>query len=181
MGGGGQNSGREARSSRSDAVFPYTGGGIHAAMKLREDDLRDPSMSSRIRAWLFPLTLAIAAVGGVSASQEQLLAEPAKFDNAYRDGDYGRVRDADAGVTILRAEWDRERDQSDSAGLSSPVFPGDALFQATGSMAIHSRRPSCFLSSSVRSEEIARRSLVRTVLTGTPMRWAICLGGRFFQ
>jgi hypothetical protein len=47
------------------------------------------------------------------------------YGDGYQSGAYGRVRAADDGATILRA--DSEAGQSDRATVNSPLFPGDVL------------------------------------------------------
>ena len=47
------------------------------------------------------------------------------YGDGYQSGAYGRVRSADAGATIVRA--DSERDEPDAASVNAPLFPGDVL------------------------------------------------------
>jgi uncharacterized protein DUF6600/FecR-like protein len=53
--------------------------------------------------------------------------DPEAYGDGYQAGDYGRVRFADNGVSILRAESE-DRDVAEEAGtVNSPLFPGDSL------------------------------------------------------
>jgi hypothetical protein len=47
------------------------------------------------------------------------------YGDGYQSGAYGRVRSADAGGTIVRA--DAESVESDKASVNAPLFPGDVL------------------------------------------------------
>ncbi len=51
--------------------------------------------------------------------------DPNGYGDGYQSGAYGRVRSADGGATIIRA--DAERDAKDSAIVNAPVFPGDTV------------------------------------------------------
>jgi len=51
--------------------------------------------------------------------------DPNGYGDGYQSGAYGRVRSADGGATILRA--DAERGESDGAGVNAPLFPGDTV------------------------------------------------------
>lgn len=64
----------------------------------------------------------ILALAGV-ASAETDAAEG--HGDGYQDGSYGRIRFADGGATILRA--DGEDDDHDRAGVNAPIFPGDTV------------------------------------------------------
>jgi len=66
------------------------------------------------------LTLVLAV--GVAAAQQ---ADEVAYDDGYEAGDYGRIRYADGGASILRASG--EVDPSDRAGLNAPIFPGDTV------------------------------------------------------
>jgi hypothetical protein len=52
-------------------------------------------------------------------------ADDEGYGDGYQSGAYGRVRSADAGGTIVRA--DAESAESDDASVNAPLFPGDAL------------------------------------------------------
>ena len=49
------------------------------------------------------------------------------YGDEYRSGDYGRVRDAERGVTLVRADWNQEQAVRDEGGINAPVFPGDRV------------------------------------------------------
>ena len=51
--------------------------------------------------------------------------DPDGYGDGYQSGAYGRVRSADQGGTILRA--DGEGSESDRATVNAPLFPGDLL------------------------------------------------------
>jgi hypothetical protein len=51
--------------------------------------------------------------------------DPEGYGDGYQSGAYGRVRAADDGATILRA--DTEGSESDRATVNAPLFPGDVL------------------------------------------------------
>ena len=82
------------------------------------------------RTWWFAVPL-LLAVGGANLAQTPQ-GEPTEVGDEYRQGDYGRVRDAESGLTIVRAEWDHKRGVSDQGAVNSPIFPGDAVSTATG-------------------------------------------------
>jgi hypothetical protein len=58
------------------------------------------------------------------------LAQSAYGDD-YESGDYGRVRHAPDGVSIVRAEWDSSGGGPEEGGINSPVFPGDSIVTAS--------------------------------------------------
>jgi len=51
--------------------------------------------------------------------------EPQTTGNDYQAGDYGRVRDAENGLSIVRAQWNHEQGVLDEGLVNSPIFPGD--------------------------------------------------------
>ena len=67
-------------------------------------------------------TLLLLALGGSAAR-----AQADDYGDDYASGDYGRVRDAEAGVTIVRAQWNHEQGVVDESGVNAPVFPGDRI------------------------------------------------------
>jgi len=87
-------------------------------------------MSKQIRSWLLAATaLAVLGPGGAATlAQDDLDAD---YGDEYASGDYGRVRHAEYGLSILRAQWDQEQDVSDEGFVNSPLFPGDEI--TTGS------------------------------------------------
>jgi len=52
-------------------------------------------------------------------------SDPDAYGDGYQSGAYGRVRSADAGATLVRA--DGASDDSDRVSVNAPVFPGDTL------------------------------------------------------
>jgi len=67
--------------------------------------------------------LALAAtllLGRGAAAQE----DPG-YGDGYQEGNYGRIRYADGGASILRADGSRE--DGDRSGLNAPIFPGDTV------------------------------------------------------
>ena len=56
--------------------------------------------------------------------------DPEGYGDGYGSGDYGRIRSADSGATILRANT--ESGESDRASVNAPLFPGDLLRTADG-------------------------------------------------
>ena len=67
------------------------------------------------------MTLALGLSTPVLAQAD----DPNGYGDGYQSGAYGRVRSADGGATILRA--DAESGESDSAGVNAPLFPGDTV------------------------------------------------------
>ncbi len=51
--------------------------------------------------------------------------DPEAYGDGYQSGAYGRIRAADGGATITRADGDR--DQSEHATVNAPLFPGDSI------------------------------------------------------
>jgi hypothetical protein len=88
------------------------------------------AMKISSRKWWYAIPLLLAVVGPALAQTPQ--GEPTEVGDEYRQGDYGRVRDAESGLTIVRAEWDHERGVSDQGTVNSPIFPGDSVSTATG-------------------------------------------------
>jgi hypothetical protein len=78
-------------------------------------------MNSR---WLVASALLALALGGAPALAQDGAPE---YADDYRTGDYGRVRDAENGLTIVRAQWNHEQGVSDDGVVNSPVFPGDKI------------------------------------------------------
>jgi len=75
--------------------------------------------------------LAAALLGAallLAAAPARAQAEdPQAYGDGYQAGDYGRVRDASHGVSILRAQSE-DRDSAEEAGtVNAPIFPGDSL------------------------------------------------------
>jgi hypothetical protein len=60
--------------------------------------------------------------GGQALAQAD---DPSGYGDGYTSGAYGRVRSADGGATIIRA--DGEHGGSDAATVNAPLFPGDTL------------------------------------------------------
>jgi len=67
-------------------------------------------------------TLALVAVP--APAQED--REETVYGDDYGPGNFGRVRDAELGVTLVRADWERA-EGLEYDGVNSPVFPGDRL------------------------------------------------------
>ncbi len=51
--------------------------------------------------------------------------DPNGYGDGYQSGAYGRVRSADGGATIIRA--DAESAEPDAASVNAPLFPGDTV------------------------------------------------------
>ena len=82
--------------------------------------------TSKNRAWMTGLALLLLLGGGA-----QLAAREADYGDDYAGGDYGRIRDAEQGVRIVRAQWNHESGVVDESGMNAPIFPGDRM--TTGS------------------------------------------------
>lgn len=67
------------------------------------------------------LTLALGLSTPVLAQAD----DPSGYGDGYQSGAYGRVRSADGGATIIRA--DAERAEPDAASVNAPLFPGDTV------------------------------------------------------
>ena len=50
-----------------------------------------------------------------------------RYGDDYEGGNYGRIRDAADGVTIVRSEQHELAPSPEIAGVNSPIFPGDVL------------------------------------------------------
>ncbi len=70
-------------------------------------------------------TAALTLVFGLCGSAFAQSEDPDGYGDGYQSGAYGRIRSADAGATIARA--DGERDEGDRASVNAPLFPGDAV------------------------------------------------------
>jgi hypothetical protein len=68
---------------------------------------------------------AMAVVLGLYAPAHAQAENPDGYGDGYTSGAYGRIRSADGGATIIRA--DGERGESDTASVNAPLFPGDTL------------------------------------------------------
>jgi hypothetical protein len=68
---------------------------------------------------------ALAAVLALGAPAHGQAADENGYGDGYQSGAYGRVRSADAGGTIVRA--DTESAESENASVNAPLFPGDTL------------------------------------------------------
>jgi hypothetical protein len=62
---------------------------------------------------------------GLGAPAYGQAADEEGYGDGYQSGAYGRVRSADAGGTIVRA--DTESAESENASVNAPLFPGDTL------------------------------------------------------
>jgi len=71
------------------------------------------------------IAAALATVLGLGAPAFAQATDPDGYGDGYQSGAYGRIRSADGGATIIRA--DGENDESDRASVNSPLFPGDVL------------------------------------------------------
>jgi hypothetical protein len=67
------------------------------------------------------MTLVLGSCAPAFAQAE----DPEAYGDGYASGGYGRIRSADSGATIIRA--DGERGASDLASVNAPLFPGDTL------------------------------------------------------
>lgn len=80
-------------------------------------------MRTQFRSMTTAATLTLLL--GFSAPAFAQATEPDGYGDGYQSGAYGRIRSADSGATILRA--DGEGSESDRATVNSPLFPGDVL------------------------------------------------------
>jgi hypothetical protein len=80
-------------------------------------------MKSVVRTMTTAAAIAVALRFGAPALAQA--DDPSGYGDGYTSGAYGRVRSADAGATIIRA--DAERGGSDTASVNTPLFPGDTL------------------------------------------------------
>jgi hypothetical protein len=72
---------------------------------------------------LTALALAATLALGRGAAAQSDDAEG--YGDGYQDGTYGRIRYADGGAAILRADGSIE--DNDRSGLNAPIFPGDTV------------------------------------------------------
>jgi len=80
-------------------------------------------MRDTTRKILTGLVLATAlAAGRGAAAQAQ---DDQGYGDGYQDGSYGRIRYADGGASILRADGSKEN--GDRSGMNAPIFPGDTV------------------------------------------------------
>jgi hypothetical protein len=80
-------------------------------------------MKSPTRTMTYAAAVALAlGFGTVVSAQAE---DPSGYGDGYQSGAYGRVRSADGGATIIRA--DAERGEPDAAGVNAPLFPGDTV------------------------------------------------------
>jgi hypothetical protein len=80
-------------------------------------------MRDTTRKILTGLVLATAlAMGRGAAAQAQ---DDQGYGDGYQDGSYGRIRYADGGASILRADGSKEG--GDRSGINAPIFPGDTV------------------------------------------------------
>jgi hypothetical protein len=68
---------------------------------------------------------AMTMVLGLCAPVFAQATDEGGYGDGYQSGAYGRVRSADAGATIVRA--DTESAESENASVNAPLFPGDTL------------------------------------------------------
>src|ERR1700675_2104757 len=88
-----------------------------------EGEPQEDGMTSVFKSMTTAAALTVLLGFGVPAFAQA--EEPDGYGDAYQSGAYGRVRSADEGATILRA--DAEASESDRATVNSPMFPGDVL------------------------------------------------------
>jgi hypothetical protein len=88
--------------------------------------MREIAMLAGTKATLLaaPLLFSLLLGSGVAAAQDDAFET---YGDDYRSGDYGRVRDAAQGLTILRAQWNQQQGVVDEGFVNSPVFPGDEI------------------------------------------------------
>ena len=80
-------------------------------------------MRDHKRAILGAFALAATLVLGRGAAA-QAQDDPG-YGDGYQEGNYGRIRYADGGASILRADGSRE--DGERSGLNAPIFPGDTV------------------------------------------------------
>ena len=73
----------------------------------------------------FGRSLAITAAFGLAGLAFAQAEDSTGYGDDYQSGQYGRLRFAEGGATLHRA--DGQTDQGDRAGANAPVFPGDSL------------------------------------------------------
>jgi hypothetical protein len=71
------------------------------------------------------IAVGLSVILGLSLPAAAQTESPEGYGDGYTSGAYGRVRAADGGATIVRA--DSERGEPDAASVNAPLFPGDAL------------------------------------------------------
>ena len=86
-------------------------------------------MKTAARILAAAMTLALGVAAPAMAQTDDLDA----YADDYQAGNFGRVRFAEGGITILRA--DGQTDSGDRAGVNAPIFPGDALRTDSGGRA----------------------------------------------
>jgi len=74
---------------------------------------------------LTTIAAAAALIWAVHTPSWSQAADPDGYGDGYQSGAYGRIRSADGGATIVRA--DGESGDSGRAGVNAPIFPGDTL------------------------------------------------------
>ena len=89
-------------------------------------------MKARIKIKLLALAVLLALAGPATLARDEA---PESYGDDYRTGDYGRVRDAEEGLTIVRAKWDHEQSVPDEGSVNSPIFPGDEIATDVGQRA----------------------------------------------
>src|SRR5512143_2914771 len=80
-------------------------------------------MRTAIRTLGSSAIVALALAASLPAAAQAQDAEG--YGDGYQAGNYGRLRYADDGATIVRA--DGEREDRDRAGVNAPIFPGDTV------------------------------------------------------
>jgi hypothetical protein len=80
-------------------------------------------MTRWMRTSISASTLALACALSLPAAAQA--DDPEGYGDGYQSGNYGRVRDAQNGATVLRAN--AEGAEPDQVGINTPVFPGDTL------------------------------------------------------
>ena len=74
---------------------------------------------------LTTIAAATALILGLGTPARAQANDPDTYGDGYQSGAYGRIRSADGGASVIRA--DGERDDSDRASVNAPIFPGDML------------------------------------------------------
>ena len=108
------------------AAFSQSGRGTEGAIHPVVHEGRIPwedVMTTMIRSLMIGASLGMAfAAGAPSYAQAN---DPDAYGDGYQQGNYGRIRSADNGASIARA--DGQTDNGDRAGVNAPIFPGDRL------------------------------------------------------
>jgi hypothetical protein len=81
-------------------------------------------MTTMNRALLTAAATTALALGSFVPASGQAV-DPDGYGDGYASGAFGRVRAAEGGASIVRA--DDARGESDQAGVNAPIFPGDTL------------------------------------------------------